>query len=97
MAERLPTYFLLLQQVELFALHAKVAVIIQQGLCPRVRVITSHDDHLKLHWLSTLCRSLVLQCQDAFNIYLHHRPMQFSKGSTLRFSAPRSIVHNAAL
>ena len=72
-AERLPTYFLLLQQVELVALHAKVLVIIQQGLCARVRVITGHDDHLKLHWLSTLRRSLALQCQDAFDIHLHHR------------------------
>lgn len=44
-------HLLLLQQMKLTALHAKVAVLIKQGLSARVCVVAGHDDHLKLHRL----------------------------------------------
>ena len=41
----------LLEEMKLVALHAKVAVIVEQSLCTRVGVVTGHDDHLQLHRL----------------------------------------------
>ena len=66
-------HLFLLQQMDLVLLHTKQVMLIQQCLCRRMRVITGHDDQLKLHWLLLILAGLVLQRQNAFNVYLSRR------------------------
>lgn len=86
------TYLLLLEKVQLVTLHAKVGITIQQGLGARVGVVTGHDHHLQLHCLSTLLTCLLLQSQDALNVYLRQLAKLSTHASCIAELVPFSSV-----